>query len=111
MDALESDLVNRVLAHTGHQEPLYPQQRVTNLGRRVTVDLAADPHRYVFSHRDSLVAELHPPSHSGGSAGGSLLGWRLTFPAGRDRMLAAPAGDPPIGAALFFVDVALRDKG
>ena len=108
-EEIESDLVARTGANTGEAAQCFPQQRVTNLGCRVGVDMAAEPSRFVFSHRGGVVAELHPPS-SAGTVDGSLLGWRLTFPESPDRMLAAPADDPPIGAALFFVDIALRDR-
>ena len=75
------------------------------------MDRGGEPARLVFTHREGVVAELHPPANLTGAADGCLLGWRLTFPAGPDRMLAAPAGDPPINAALLFVDIALRDLG
>jgi hypothetical protein len=99
---------NAVMA-TVHPAQRFPQQRVTNLGRRVSVDVAAEPERFVFAHRGVVVAELHHPT-STGTADGSLLGWRLTFPESGDRMLAAPENEPPIGPALLFVDVALRDS-
>ena len=105
---LESDLVVCIRAHTGPPRG-FPQERVTNLGRRVRIDVAAEPDRYVFTHGGDLVAELHPPV-SPGQAAGSLLGWRLTIPESSDRMLASPADDPPVGAALFFVDTVLRDR-
>jgi hypothetical protein len=107
---LEPGRVVQIRSGSRRAEEGFPQQRVTSFGRRVGVDTAFEPERLVFTERDRVVAELHPPSNAGGT-GESLLGWRLTFPEGSDRMLAAPAGRPPISTALFFVDIALRERG
>jgi len=107
---LEPGLVLQIRPGSGKAEETFPQQRVTSFGRRVGVEAAFGPERLVFTERDRVVAELHPPSNAGVAAE-SLLGWRLTFPEGSDRMLAAPAGRPPISTALLFVDIALRERG
>jgi hypothetical protein len=108
---LPSGMVERVHRY-GHGGGglTFPQQRVTNLGRTVTVSrVEKDPDRFVFGQAGRDVATLWLEDERRPDEPWARLGWRLSFPDGTLRVLAAPADDPPVSGALFFVDVALRE--
>ena len=107
---MQSELVGRVRAFGGKRASEFPQERVTNLGRRITVDrVEGASNRFVFRQGDEKVAELHPARSSTGSDPGEQVGWSLTFPDSPPRILAAPLHEPPIGGSLLFIDIALRN--
>jgi hypothetical protein len=53
------------------------------------------------------VAAIQPARSSGAGKPGARVGWRLTFSDAPPRILAAPADEPPLGGALFFIDISL----
>lgn len=117
--AIRVELLNeRSLAATEQDDqsaptsPGFPLQRVSNLGRLISVDRGeGEPDRFVFTHAGRQVAELHAPRRRARARGRALVGWRLTFPSYPDVVLTAPPGEPPINPALFFVDISLSNDG
>ena len=103
---IESEVSGRREGEVARIEPAYPQLRVSNVGRSITIDRNGGDDRFVFSHAGRKVAELFPQR----DAVEGLTEWRLTFQSRTGAILASDRGVPPIGPALFFVDVAL-DKG
>jgi len=107
---LPTDMVERVGRYVSGGGRSFPQHRVTKLGHRITVSrVANEPDQFAFGQGDRDVAALRLDDIRRPDEPDARLGWRLSFPDGTVRILAAPADEPPVSGALFFVDIALRE--
>jgi len=106
---LPTDMGERVGRYV-RGERSFPQHRVTKLGHRITVSrVANEPDQFALGQGDRDVAALRLDDIRRPDETDARLGWRLSFPDGTVRILAAPADEPPVSGALFFVDIALRE--
>jgi hypothetical protein len=86
----------------------FPQTRMSNGGRQITVDRSDDDEGVlVFTFEGAEVGELHPPELGGLPRTDGMLEWPVRFEAYPDTTVLGRPDGPPITDALFYVDLML----